>query len=164
MKSPYVLLHISCTRNALFLPTPGNAPVRITFATLTDSSAASSPCPVTSIGKGRGDCRPPSGNRTLASPCKIAPIEPCQGLQKESLHEDAGIVGPFAKRHRFVRQFGASSGNTSWAKIIPYGTKVPYRWLTRIDTLLLRMRHLVPFVDDHIDDRSPNTKDPYEGV
>ena len=44
---------------------------------------------------------------TVASPGKIAAIEPRQTLQEESLHQDAGIVEPFAKRHRFVRQFGA---------------------------------------------------------
>jgi hypothetical protein len=32
--------------------------------------------------------------------------ETCQAVQKQSLHEDAGIVEPFTKRHRLVCQFG----------------------------------------------------------
>ena len=54
------------------------------------------------------------GNRpraTLASPGKIAAIEPCQTLQEESLHQDAGIVESFAKRHGFVRQLACKYGS-----------------------------------------------------
>ena len=52
------------------------------------------------------------GNRpraTLASPGKIAAIEPCQTLQKESLHQNARIVESLAKRHGFVRQLAANT-------------------------------------------------------
>ena len=52
----------------------------------------------------------------------------------------------------------------SYAKISPYGTKVPYRWLIRIDTLLLRNKASGAFVDHSVDDMSPNTEDPHEGV
>ncbi len=45
----------------------------------------------------------------------------------------------------------------------PYGTKVPYRWLIRIDTLSLRRRNLVPFVD-RVGGGMPNTEDPQDAV
>jgi hypothetical protein len=42
-------------------------------------------------------------------------------------------------------------------------TKVPYRCLIRIDTVLLRTTKLVPFVDT-VGNRKPNITDPYEAV
>src|SRR5260370_6263331 len=46
---------------------------------------------------------------TLAGTGKIAPIQPCQALQEEGLHQDAGIVESFAKRHGFVGQFATNA-------------------------------------------------------
>ncbi len=56
------------------------------------------------------------GNRpcaALAGTGKIAPVEPCQALQEEGLHEDARIVESFAKRHGFVRQLAANAEVTA---------------------------------------------------
>jgi hypothetical protein len=39
----------------------------------------------------------------------------------------------------------------------PYVSKVPYRWLIGIDTLLLRLRNLLPFVDP-VEDRTADTE------
>jgi hypothetical protein len=55
---------------------------------------------------------------------------------------------PHTKTYRFSESF-----------IRPYGTKVPYRRLIRIDTLLLGIRNPVPFFD-HVDDRMPKAEDP----
>ena len=45
----------------------------------------------------------------IAGTGKIAPIEPCQTLQEESLHQDSGIVESLAKLHGFIRQLAANA-------------------------------------------------------
>src|ERR1700731_339181 len=44
---------------------------------------------------------------TVTSTGKIAAIELCHASEKKSLHEDPGIVEPFAKRDRFLSEICA---------------------------------------------------------
>jgi hypothetical protein len=60
-----------------------------------------------------------------------------------------------------MTRFGPARKETDEIPLI--GLKYHIGGESEFDTLLLWMRNLAPFVDP-VDDRMPNTKDPYEAV